>query len=573
MKRFSLRPRILVAMSLAALLLPGCSSKPTNLKATSPDPALKIGDISEESTRGSRLKGKPVAPGSQYDTLWERMFSLYALPRVEHRSIDREVSWFINHPDYLKRAQKRAEPFLYTIVRQLEKQKMPGELALLPVVESAFQPHAVSPANAAGIWQFIPATGRRYGLKRSRSYDGRRDVYASTRAAIKYLKKLHNQFNGDWLLAVAAYNCGEGAVAKAIQRNEARALPTDFWSLDLPEETKAYVPRLLAVSKVFVNADKYAVDLHYIPNKAIFNPVKVSSQLDLALAADAADISLEKLFELNPGFKRQFTDVEGSYRLFVPAKNSRQFKKELSRLAMGGQFDTHPSPSESGDPSQFSFGSRERSDNVSEYLDDRAMAKLERRGESLDHSSIGDSDADNSGRPSTRKSSHEERWQKMGGQGSSRDDSRVVAHLRKGGDPREMAGRESSRSDKSGKGKSDQDRLSRLRKGAHADKDNEWRTVAASSTRSRGVRDQDSHNEGSGNGIKEKHTATRLSEQGRGNGIRASQSIRYTVKPGETLFAISQRFGVSISDLRKWNGVKENKLEAGSNIKVSAGKD
>jgi len=209
---------------------------------------------------------------------------------------------------------------------------MPGELALLPVIESAFQPHAVSPANAAGIWQFIPATGHHYGLKRSTSYDGRRDIYASTRAAIKYLKKLHDEFNGDWFLAIAGYNCGEGAVARAIQRNIARGLPTDFWSLSLPQETRTYVPRLLAVAKLFSESEQYGISLRPIPNKALYKTVVLKDQVDLALAANAADMSLDKLFELNPGFKRQRVDVNGSYRLFIPAhKKIVDFHEDLAR--------------------------------------------------------------------------------------------------------------------------------------------------------------------------------------------------------------------------------------------------
>lgn len=556
MKRFPPRPRLLVTMSLVALLLPACTSKPNNLKASIPEP--RLGAVSEDP--GKPKKGKQASPGSQYDTLWERMFSLYALPKVEHRSVDREVSWFINHPEYLKRAQRRAEPFLYTIVRQLEKHKMPGELALLPIVESAFQPHAVSPARAAGIWQFIPETGRRYGLKRSRSYDGRRDVYASTRAAIKYLKKLNNDFDGDWLLAVAAYNCGEGAVAKAIQRNEARNLPTDFWSLDLPEETKAYVPRLLAVSKVFANADRYAVDLHYIPNEAIFRPVKVSSQLDLALAADAADMSLERMLELNPGFKHQHTDIEGPYRLFVPADKSRKFKKELARLAMGGQFESRPEAY--GETAKRDFGRQDLPYGATEDAADPDSGGLGRKSAKPGHGSEYAYSKSYPGRASASEPNLGARRRDV------EEGSSVVAHLRDGTRLRDSLGKEHGHEAKAAKGtrgRNEERGALSVRKGKHGRKDEERTGVADSSSRSRAEAVRD--------GRKEKQATAKVSERKQGNGIKASQSARHTVKPGETLFAISQRFGVSVADLRKWNGVKENKLEAGRNIKVSAGED
>ncbi|MEY4685365.1 MAG: hypothetical protein RLZ25_1824 [Pseudomonadota bacterium] len=282
--------------------------------------------------QGKAARKKKPSRGSQYDTLWDRLFALYALPRIEHPDIDRELNWFANHPGYLERAQNRAEPFLYSIVKLVETKNVPGEIALLPIVESAFQPHVVSPARAAGIWQFIPSTGHNYGLKHSHSYDGRRDIYASTKAAIKYLTKLHGDF-GDWLLAIAAYNCGEGNVSRAVKRNLAQGLPTDFWSLNLPQETRAYVPRLLAVARLFADSEKYGISLKDMPNAAIYKPVKVSNQLDLALAADAAGISLDKLYELNPGFKGQIADLDGSFHLYIPAdKKAADFRQEVERL-------------------------------------------------------------------------------------------------------------------------------------------------------------------------------------------------------------------------------------------------
>jgi membrane-bound lytic murein transglycosylase D len=320
--------RLTGCVILAATLLGGCSRNEVKKGRNIPD------GTQVQSTTAPDKPRKKASRGSQYDTLWDRLFALYALPHVDHPDIDRELSWFANHPAYLERAQNRAEPFLYSIVKLVEKKKIPGELALLPIVESAFQPNVVSSAKAAGIWQFIPSTGTNYGLKRSQSYDGRRDVYASTKAALKYLRKLHGDF-GDWLLAIAAYNCGEGAVARAIRRNQAAGLPTDFWSLNLPQETRAYVPKLLAVSRLFADAEKYGISLKDLPNMAKYKPVKVNNHLDLALAADAAGISLDQLYALNPGFKGQYADVDGSYHLYIPAnKKAAEFREEVERLSM-----------------------------------------------------------------------------------------------------------------------------------------------------------------------------------------------------------------------------------------------
>jgi membrane-bound lytic murein transglycosylase D len=325
--------RWICCISIGAAILSGCSRHEVKRAATIPDTA---------AAQSTSVPKKKASRGSQYDTLWDRLFALYALPPIDHPDIDRELSWFANHPAYLERAQNRAEPFLYSIVKLVEKKNVPGEIALLPIVESAFQPNVVSSARAAGIWQFIPSTGTNYGLKRSHSYDGRRDVYASTKAAIKYLKKLHGDF-GDWLLAIAAYNCGEGAVGRAIRRNEAAGLPTDFWSLNLPQETRAYVPKLLAVSRLFADAEKYGISLKDLPNMPQYKPVKVSNQLDLALAADAAGISLDKLYELNPGFRGQYADIDGSYHLYIPAnKKAAEFRQEVERLSMSRRSFVRP---------------------------------------------------------------------------------------------------------------------------------------------------------------------------------------------------------------------------------------
>ncbi len=373
MKQRNAPTRLICCLSVFGLSLAACSQKATNVKPAVPprvetQPSTTIAEgstsrlfhYSQKGLRQVKIKDTRSTKRVQYEyaNLWERLFDNYALPDVRNLSVERELTWFVNHPSYLQRAQQRAEPFLYNIVQQIERQGVPGELALLPVVESAFQAQAVSPAKAAGIWQFIPATGRHYGLRQNHAYDGRRDVYASTRAAIKYLKKLNRQFNGDWLLAIAAYNCGEGAVERAIQRNMYNGLPADFWSLDLPQETRAYVPRLLAVSRLMADADHYGVDLLHIPNKAQYKPIKVNQQLDLALAADAADMSLEQFKALNPGFKNTFVDPEGSVRLFVPASKSKTFKKELARLAnvqtdlLRQEFDRRRESTEDGLPAR-----------------------------------------------------------------------------------------------------------------------------------------------------------------------------------------------------------------------------
>ena len=267
-------------------------------------------------------------------TVWERLLSLYSLPKIENEKVEREVEWYLNHPQALNTIQKRAEPYLHLILDEIEAKQIPGELALLPVVESAFEPTANSRAAASGLWQFVPATGRMFGLQQNSWYDGRRDVYASTKAATTYLKQLSETFDGDWLLALASYNWGKGNVKKSIERNENHNLPTDYWSLHMPEETANYVPRLLAIAKIFANADEYNVNLHDIPNKPYFEVVNLDSQLSLNKAAEMANMSLHDFLKLNPAFNKSKTAPEGAgpRRLLIPVAKAETFKENLAQL-------------------------------------------------------------------------------------------------------------------------------------------------------------------------------------------------------------------------------------------------
>jgi len=272
-----------------------------------------------------------IVPGAS-DDIWERIRAGMTLAHTGDGRVKRELQWWKSKQDYLDRTAERGRPYLMHIVDQVEARGMPLEIALLPVVESAFQPLARSSMSAAGIWQFMPATGRVYGLKQNWWYDGRRDIVHSTRAALDYLQKLVTDFDGDWLLAIAAYNAGEGNVQRAIERNRRRGKPTDFWSLDLPRETEAYVPKLLAVSTLVANPDDYGITLAPIPNEAYFDVVEIDGQIELALAARLAGISIEELRTLNPGFQRWATDPEGPHQLVLPVGTTADFVQRLAAV-------------------------------------------------------------------------------------------------------------------------------------------------------------------------------------------------------------------------------------------------
>ncbi|MDH3768286.1 MAG: LysM peptidoglycan-binding domain-containing protein [Gammaproteobacteria bacterium] len=258
-----------------------------------------------------------------------RLPSGFRLPYRDTRAVVQQFDWYVRNPDYLDRVFKRAQPYLPYIVAQIEQRGLPLELALLPVVESAFDPFAYSHGQAAGMWQFIPATGRRFGLVQNWWYDGRRDIIESTRAALDYLQRLHRIFDGDWLLAIAAYNSGEGKVRRAIKRAGAGA---SFWELRLPRETEAYVPRLLALSHLVASPWDFGIVLPIVPDEIYFAVVETGGQIDLALAADMAAIDIDEIYRLNPGFNRWATSPDGPHRLLVPVASAELFSQQLTQL-------------------------------------------------------------------------------------------------------------------------------------------------------------------------------------------------------------------------------------------------
>jgi membrane-bound lytic murein transglycosylase D len=271
--------------------------------------------------------------GEDYDDLFDRMRAGFALNEVQEPAIDQQLSWFEHNPDYLERVFQRAQRYLYHVVTEVEARGMPMEFALLPVVESAYEPFAYSRSRAAGLWQFIPETGRRFGLKQDWWYDGRRDVIESTRAALDYLQALHDQFDGDWLLAIAAYNVGENTVQRELDYNRAHGKPADFWHLTLPAETRAYVPKLLAMKRLMAEPERYGLEFAPIPNEPYFAVIDTGSQIDLKVAAQLAGTSYDELVALNPGFNRWATDPDGPHRMLVPIDHADGFDAGLKTLS------------------------------------------------------------------------------------------------------------------------------------------------------------------------------------------------------------------------------------------------
>ncbi|CAI1962384.1 Membrane-bound lytic murein transglycosylase D precursor [Serratia plymuthica] len=237
---------------------------------------------------------------------------------------------YLKSKSYLHDVTLRAEPYMYWIVGQIKKRNMPMELVLLPIVESAFDPHATSSANAAGLWQIVPQTGRNYGLKNNQWYDGRRDVVASTTAALDMMQYLNRMFNGDWLLTIAAYNSGEGRVMQAVKANKRQGKPTNFWALSLPRETSIYVPKMLALSDIIKNSKQYGINLPKTDNTRALARIDVGQQIQLTQAAEMAGLSITKMKAYNPGYKKGVTAPNGPHYIMVPKGNADQLKDSLA---------------------------------------------------------------------------------------------------------------------------------------------------------------------------------------------------------------------------------------------------
>ncbi len=294
-----------------------------------------IGDSQAEGTAPDPLQGlvenlNTDESENAEEDLWARIKDGYAMPDIESEYTSSHESWYATRPDYVKRMVERSQKYLYYIVQEVEKRGMPSEIALLPMIESAYNPQANSRSRASGIWQFVPATGKDFGLKQNWWVDNRRDVTAATNAALNYLQKLHSMF-GAWDLALAAYNAGEGTVSRAIERNRRQGLPTDYQSLDLPAETKNYVPKLQAIKNIVTEPGKYGLEIHGIPNRPYFTRVNAPDQIDAKLAAKLAEISYDEFIALNPSYNRPVITSSGSvHHLLLPTWAADRFAENLA---------------------------------------------------------------------------------------------------------------------------------------------------------------------------------------------------------------------------------------------------
>jgi len=337
-----------ISLSLAlSLALAGCQStalyqqdqqednqqiNPENAAKPSDIHRMLVQGIQEQTIETSSTEVVKVAELVQYSNVWERIKNNLVLNIPINDSVIKHRNNYLKHPDALNNLLKRSEPFLFYIVEQLEENNIPIEIALLPLVESAFNPYARSSVDASGLWQFMSGTGKQFGLQQNWWYDGRRDVVASTESAIQYLNYLNKFFDGDWMLALAAYNSGEGRVQRAMRKNARKNKPTHYWELELPKETRDYVPKLLAIIDIIERSHEFDIELYPIANKKAVGTVPVNTQIDLTVAASLANLSLEEFKDLNPGFNQWATDPNNPTSFLLPEENIAAFNEKIALL-------------------------------------------------------------------------------------------------------------------------------------------------------------------------------------------------------------------------------------------------
>lgn len=321
-------------------LLAGCSTQPPKTSLIeadagaepAPHPSLAVAAQPQPKTpqNGSPSTAQPDTTPSP--DVWARLRARFAFTALEHPRVNKALRRLQRHPRAVEGMLRQARTYLPLITKHVEERELPGEIALLPAVESGFDPYAYSPYGAVGLWQFMPATANMLGLRHNRWYDGRRDLVPATRAALRYLTDLRAQLDNDWLHALAAYNCGIGTVKRAIGKANRKGLSASYWDLDLPAETDAYIPRLIALAKVIEDPARYGVRLPKLDETPAYRHVRVEGSLDLEIAARLAEVPLDRLLALNPAYSRGVTPPGATSELLLPAERAEPFESALTAL-------------------------------------------------------------------------------------------------------------------------------------------------------------------------------------------------------------------------------------------------
>lgn len=472
---------------------------------------------------------QPGDSSPQRIDLWERIRSGLKLEPLNSPLVQVHADWLGKRPDYLARMLKRSGRYLFHIVEEVEARGMPMEIALLPMVESGFNPQAYSRSHAAGIWQFIPSTGRLYGLDQNHWYDGRRDVAAATQAALDYLQKLFIDF-GSWELALAAYNCGEGCVSRAIRQNAQRGLPTDYVNLPLPGETRHYVPKLMAFKQMVLAPESFGVALNDIPNQPYFTQVSLNGgAIDVRSAARLAGLSVDEFLALNPAFPRKLIKTNSQLSVLVPVAHAELFQNNIEK----GDWDRwQPVMARKGmTPAEIA---RQFGTSVSNLAEHNQLHLANGRliKDQVILAPVGGAETTDVGEAS---------WQQIvaAPQPAEQDDNRARYHRVRQGETLATIARHYQLSAATLK------RLNQLR-----------------STRVK-----------PGQRLLVKSGDTRLADAGSARAAKAGAAgvTGYTVRRGDTLAAIAARFKVSVAEIKAWNQLRGSRLEAGKRLHIHRG--
>lgn len=494
--------------------------------------ALSVGLLSplahgEQEMRlayGDSQHSSPAHFPEQSDNLWNRIRAGLGLAELDSPLIQAHVDWYSKRPDYVARMLDRSRRYLFHIVEEVQKRDMPMEIALLPMVESAFNPQAYSRSHAAGIWQFIPSTGRHYGLKQDIWYDGRRDVTAATQAALDYLQKLFLDF-GSWELALAAYNCGEGCVSRAIQKNAAQGKPTDYLSLPLPPETRHYVPKLMAIRQLVLNPESFGIELNDIPDAPYFTRVSINAgAIDVHSAAKLAGLTAEEFLSLNPAFPRKLIKSGSEVSVLVPVDHAEAFQTNLEK----GEWDSwHPVTARKGMTvaeiaAQFGTTPARLAEHNQLHLRKGRLVK-----DQVILAPVGNAEAGGELPAATWREAEADTSETVGAPAK-------YYVVRKGDTLGYLARKLDIRA-------SDLKRWNKLK----------------SSRLSAGQRL-----------LVQPATSAQASARLASTASKPAVTTRYTVRRGDTLYSIASRFKVSVPELKAWNKLDNNNVQAGEQLTI-----
>jgi membrane-bound lytic murein transglycosylase D len=464
----------------------------------------------------------PSAPES--DNLWNRIRAGLQLAELDSPLTQIHINWYAKRPDYVARMLDRSRRYLFHIVEEVEKRGMPMEIALLPMVESAFNPQAYSRSHAAGIWQFIPSTGKNYGLKQNVWYDGRRDVTAATQAALDYLQKLFMDF-GSWELALAAYNCGEGCVSRAIKRNASQGRPADYLSLQLPPETRHYVPKLMAIKQLVLAPEGFGVELVDIPNEPYFTQVSIDTgAMDVRSAANLAGLSVDEFISLNPAFPRKLIKAGSDVSVLVPVDHAEVFQANLER----GEWDSwHPVTARKGmTVAQIAKQYGTTPERLAEHN------KLHLRKGRLVKDQVILTPVNNTEQSEPSAVS----WLEAETDAKEASGARAKYHVVRRGETLAQLARKFHVSATSIKRWNQLKSSSKLKVGQHL--------LVKPATTEVSV-----------------HALASKADSAKG-------TTRYTVRRGDTLYSIANRFNVSVPELKSWNNLRGNSLPTGKRLTI-----